>query len=265
MPFLLILTVLFVHHATQSTGDEKPFNFEELEPLEGQCTTGQKQSPINIRKEWFAENKTPPIRFVNYEKQNSVILHNHGHSVEVSGFDTWPERPFITDGGLGSKYLLIELHFHWSQTKNGSEHTVDGQHFDAELHLVHVKEGLTSEEAILTSDGFAVVGTFYKTALSGSPLLALQSQLSQVTEKDATVQIDNWMPNDLLPTVMNTFFRYNGSLTTGGCHEAVIWSVYEVPRFNNAELIQLLRTIEGEDGKPIQTNVRPVQPFNKTA
>ncbi|KAL3096636.1 hypothetical protein niasHS_006002 [Heterodera schachtii] len=246
--------------------EEESFSYEELERWGGQCQTGQRQSPIDIRKEWFDENKTPPIRFVNYEKQHSVKMHNNGHTVEVDGFDTWPERPFITDGGLGSsRYLLTQFHFHWSQNGDGSEHTVNGQHFDAELHLVHIKEGLTTEEALRTPDGLAVVGIFYKTAFIGRPLVALQNGLSQVTKTDDSVQIDNCMLSVLLPTDLNSFFRYNGSLTTPDCNEAVVWSVYEVPRFNNAELIQLLRTIQGEDGKLIRTNVRPVQTFSRRA
>ncbi|KAL3109171.1 hypothetical protein niasHT_013951 [Heterodera trifolii] len=245
---------------------EKTFSYELLELWGGQCQTGQRQSPIDIRKEWFAEDKTPPIQFVNYEKQHIVKMHNNGHTVFVNGFNTWPERPFITDGGLGSiRYLLDQFHFHWSQNGDGSEHTVDGQHFDAELHLVHIKEGLTLEEALRTPDGLAVVGIFYKTASTGLPLVALQNALTQVTKTDASIQIDNCVLSVLLPTVLNSFFRYNGSLTTPGCNEAVVWSVYEVPRFNNAELIQLLRTIQREDGNLIRTNVRPVQTFSRRA
>ncbi|KAL3114163.1 hypothetical protein niasHT_010977 [Heterodera trifolii] len=133
------------------------------------------------------------------------------------------------------------------------------------LHLVHIKEGLTTEEALRTSDGIAVVGIFYKTAFIGRPLVALQNGLTQVTKTDASVQIDNCMLSVLLPTDLNSFFRYNGSLTTPDCNEAVVWSVYEVPRFNNAELIQLLRTIQKEDGNLIRTNIRPVQPFIRRA
>jgi carbonic anhydrase len=35
--------------------------------------------------------------------------------------------------------------------------------------------------------------------------------------------------SDLLPDQTNSFFRYNGSLTSGKCNEGVIWTIFDTP------------------------------------
>ena len=46
----------------------------------------------------------------------------------------------LTAGPLGDdKYALKQFHAHWGCSNGkGSEHTVDGQSYSGELHLVHV-------------------------------------------------------------------------------------------------------------------------------
>jgi carbonic anhydrase len=43
------------------------------------------------------------------------------------------------------KYKLLQMHLHWM----GSEHTVDGWKFAAELHMVHQNTVNTSKLAVL--------------------------------------------------------------------------------------------------------------------
>ena len=61
---------------------------------------------------------------------------------------------------------MLQLHFHWgSDDSRGSEHTINGEEFPMEMHIVHKKVGLTLEEALATPDGLAVVGQMFEVAL----------------------------------------------------------------------------------------------------
>lgn len=55
-------------------------------------------------------------------------------------------------------YAMWNFHMHWP-----SEHTIDGKHYDAEVHLVHynLKYG-DFATAVLQSDGIAVVGVLFE-------------------------------------------------------------------------------------------------------
>ena len=60
---------------------------------------------------------------------------------------------------------MLQLHFHWgADNSKGSEHTINGEEFPMEMHIVHKKVGLTVEEALATSDGLAVVGQMFQVA-----------------------------------------------------------------------------------------------------
>ncbi|KAG8133742.1 hypothetical protein E2320_011505, partial [Naja naja] len=77
-------------------------------------------------------------------------------------------------GPVSGIYKLKQFHIHWGSCEGqGSEHTVDGVKYDAELHLVHwnTKYG-TFDEAVKHPDGLAVVGVFLKVrSLTTPPLL----------------------------------------------------------------------------------------------
>ena len=69
----------------------------------------------------------------------------------------------MNGGCLENEFRLIQFHAHWGTTAGakGSEHTVNGKLYDAELHLVHwnTKYG-TFTKAVSEPDGLAVIGIF---------------------------------------------------------------------------------------------------------
>lgn len=144
-------------HSFSLPGPEK---WGELFPL----ARGARQSPIDISTESTTKGSTlaQPLQ-MKYVPENTRSLVNPGYCwrVDVNGKDSE-----LTGGPLGSdKYVLEQFHCHWGSTDDkGSEHTVDGQSFAGELHLVHWNQTKYESfaEAARHPDGLAVLGVFIK-------------------------------------------------------------------------------------------------------
>ncbi|KHJ99818.1 carbonate dehydratase, eukaryotic-type [Oesophagostomum dentatum] len=104
-----------------------------------------------------------------------------------------------------------------------------GLHYPGELHLVHVRHDLTLPEAIRKPDGIAVVGVFLLIGHDGSSTAAVSSVLENTLFPGNRSTVQGFRARPLLPAHTEAFYRYEGSLTTPGCDEAVIWTVLADP------------------------------------
>ena len=95
------------------------------------------------------------------------------------------------------------MHAHWGDKPGkGSEHTLDGKMFDAELHIVHynAKYGDPSV-AVDKPDGLAVLGMFIKTGKSHPEFEKLCQNLKTILTKDKSVELQEMLdPTNLLPS-----------------------------------------------------------------
>ncbi|MFH4984763.1 hypothetical protein AB6A40_011472 [Gnathostoma spinigerum] len=95
-------------------------------------------------------------------------------SVQVN-VDVGTHKPEVSGGGLDQRYRLIQYHFHWAQHDHeGSEHTLGGLRYPAEMHLVH--KGVDNPEK------FAVVGVFLIVGNDGKALKVEENVLPKITE-----------------------------------------------------------------------------------
>ncbi|XGW32695.1 hypothetical protein V3C99_017324 [Haemonchus contortus] len=228
------------------------------------CQDGFRQSPIDIRASEVDYALLHRMHFVHYDQTGPVNVTNNGHTVAVNGFENWGSRqPYIQGGGLKHRYLLLQFHLHWAQHDHlGSEHKIGGLHYPAELHLVHAREGLTLQEAIRKPDGLAVVGVFLLIGHDGGPLSSISSALESVIYPGNQTTVQGFRARPLLPARTDAFYRYDGSLTTPNCDEAVIWTVMAEPISITRAQMKILRQIYSADNTRHLLNFRPVQPLN---
>uniref|UniRef100_A0A8V0YDI2 Carbonic anhydrase n=1 Tax=Gallus gallus TaxID=9031 RepID=A0A8V0YDI2_CHICK len=217
-----------------------PAHWHEHFPI----ANGERQSPIAIStKAARYDPALKPLSF-SYDAGTAKAIVNNGHSFNVE-FDDSSDKSVLQGGALDGVYRLVQFHIHWGSCEGqGSEHTVDGVKYDAELHIVHwnVKYGKFAE-ALKHPDGLAVVGIFMK-------------------GKQAS--FTNFDPTGLLPPCRD-YWTYPGSLTTPPLHECVIWHVLKEPITVSSEQMCKLRGLcfsaENEPVCRMVDNWRPCQPL----
>ena len=189
----------------------------------------ERQSPVEIAG--YTTGVVPDLSF-DYTG-HAKSLTNTGEFVKV----------IYEDAGVimldGDTYQLAEAHTH-----NPSEHTINGESFALEMHLVHRGE----------SGEIAVVGILYRL---GKPDPAIQAIIDAAPKQGETIKPTSPMgASDYLPA-SHGYYAYTGSLTTPPYAEGVEWRVMaEVSEVSEEQVTQLAALTGGG------TNNRPIQPLN---
>lgn len=108
----------------------------------------------------------------------------------------------------------------------------DLNRFQAELHIVHYKSSYGSfAEAVKHSDGLAVLAILIELERRDNTAFRhIVEQFPEIQTEGLETNLLSPIPlADLLPDNVLNFYRYNGSLTTPGCEEIVIWTVFNTP------------------------------------
>lgn len=164
-------------------------------------------------------------------------------------------------GGLKSKYVLDQMHFHW-----GSEHTVDGRRYPLELHMVHHDTRFaTLSEALAAKTGVAVVGVLFHVSTKANEalenILAAVEEVADVAAKSAMIP-KILRADALLPTNTSMYFRYEGSLTTPTCAESVVWTVFTHTVSISFDQAEVFKKVKSAHGSELTHNYRSLQPLN---
>uniref|UniRef100_A0A1W7RAS9 carbonic anhydrase n=1 Tax=Hadrurus spadix TaxID=141984 RepID=A0A1W7RAS9_9SCOR len=252
-------------HKWGYAGDRGPEHWKDHFPMCG----GKRQSPIDIvTKDAMKDDKLGRITFSGYEtKVKKAQILNNGHTVQLMDDDT---EATISGGGLPATYKFLQLHFHWGKEDDrGSEHTFDGNDAPLEMHLVHVNKHYRSvEEALTKKDGLAVLAILFEVTDKDNeelePIIEVLDDVIQEGEEttlEDDFDIDQLIPDDTLP-----YYRYEGSLTTPGCSESVIWTVFKHKQHISAKQLAQFRTLQesgdGDEDNQMEDNFRPPQPLN---
>ncbi|XP_061596102.1 carbonic anhydrase 4a [Cololabis saira] len=250
-------------YVSQFTCEHKCKAPEEWSTANTDCA-GRRQSPINIvTKKTVKDERLTPLQFSNYQQIFRSSILNNGHSVQVG----IPHLSTISGGQLLGTYKAVQFHLHWGSNGGpGSEHTIDGEQYPMELHIVHMKSQYSDlKTALSDTEGVAVLGFFYEKSNSPNrkydPII---NALRNVKATNGNTTLPAISLAQLIPSEQNmtSYYRYKGSLTTPGCAEAVVWTVFENPILLSIEQLMAFSELQFHDNKPMTGNFRPVQPLN---
>ncbi|KAM9753527.1 carbonic anhydrase 12 isoform 1-T1 [Menidia menidia] len=224
----LQLTLLSITHGAKWTygGPQGEHHWSKHYPYCG----GTFQSPIDIKSELLRFDPTlRPIEVQNYNlsPNEQLTLGNNGHSLQIS----LPSKMHISS--LHRRFTAAQLHFHWGSSSRpaGSEHTVNGKQYAAEMHVVHYNSDKypNISMAVDKSDGLAVLGVLVEVGEFNPAFDQFLKFINGIKYRDQKVQVPGFNIRTLLPERLDEYYRYDGSLTTPPCYPSVLWTVFRNP------------------------------------
>ncbi|KAI9548249.1 hypothetical protein NQZ68_010468 [Dissostichus eleginoides] len=226
---------------------------------------GLRQSPINIVSTKVHVNSAlPPFNFIGHTNTINITVENKGHSAHFA----LPHSVRLTGGALPGHYRAAQFHFHWGGNgRPGSEHTIDGEQFPMELHIVHIKEPYGSlAEAEHDMAGIALLAFLFEESPDDNPHLdSVIASLGRVKNNGSSTVIPNFRLSDIIPSDKDLFsyYRYVGSMTTPGCEQAVAWTLFHrtLP-ISSLQLDAITQQCRFWTGQPMTDIFRPTQPLD---
>merc|ERR1712042_295089 len=205
-----------------------------------------RQSPIDIKQATAKYQDYRPFSLIGHENLSisagTLTATNTGTTIKCLAR---PDTALLEGGPLNVRYEFVEMHFHWGGPDNkvGSEHTLDSVAYPLELHMVHKNVHDPSVgDALNHENGVCVLGFLFT-----------------LVKDDADIPT---VGMDALAKIVE-YFHYRGSLTTGGCEEAVNWVVFRTPVAIKERHLRALHSIKNAQGGCIANNYRPTMPVYK--
>lgn len=231
----LAATTYIYQHSQQATaaapqwgysGDEDPAHWGSLSPDFILCEKGDAQSPIDICD--ATDVALAEVAF-SYRPTPAHIV-NNGRSIQIDV----AAGNYISYDGVA--YQLAQFHFH-----HPSEHTINGQAAEMEVHFVHQNP---------QSGEIAVVGILMQINEGDNAAYAriFENMPAKENQRQSLGMVDLAA---LVPTA-HTYYAYGGSLTTPPCSESVHWIVLDTAVDLSAAQVAAFAALYAMNARPIQ-------------
>lgn len=231
------------------------------------CRIGKFQSPIDIRPDRLLYDPELTGIVFAYDKKINGNLTNTGNDVTLYVDDLLIPFLNVTAGPLQYTYHLHQMKLHFGQDDTrGSEHTINGLSFPAELQILAYNADLYANysHALSSPNGLTAFAIFLEVGEKRNEAFTMISDaLSHIPAKGDEYFISGLPLHVLLPQT-SQYITYEGSLTQPQCQETVTWVLFNKPIYITEQQLAEIRKINTQGGGHLLIfgNIRPSQPVN---
>lgn len=224
----------FIGFALAAGGSGWDYKFNGADWVKKDSCGGKRQSPIDLKTYWPKKVEEQPWSrvYANYINRKEFKWDGHTSKMDFDGnekpnyFTAWQAK---NERKTSDTWEAVQFHWH-----SESEHTINGQRYDLEIHFVHKPTYKVANE----NNGFpyAVVGLLFDVNNhygdpEGGDFIFRQKYIDPLFD---SLKLDKESPKDccgvpagkLLNALENyERFQYRGSLTTPPCSETLYWNV----------------------------------------
>ncbi|KAJ4927100.1 hypothetical protein JOQ06_014837, partial [Pogonophryne albipinna] len=243
--------------------------------------SAKNQSPVDITDERaLVSEEYQELVFdkFNTESSNQTTMKNTGKTVAVLLKDDY----FVRGAGLPGRFKAEKIEFHWGHSNGsaGSEHSINGRRFPVEGGYCLPMDCVKMQIYLYNSDDFdslsaaikerriiAAMSVFFELGQKDNPAVEPIIQgLKGVVHHEKETNLRSFILRDLLPSSVDNYYRYTGSLTTPPCIKVVEWIIFSRPVYlshSQLEAFYSIFTTEQQDHvksvEYLRNNFRPLQ------
>ncbi|XP_052821636.1 putative carbonic anhydrase-like protein 1 isoform X3 [Octopus bimaculoides] len=195
------------------------------------CEKGKQQSPVDIDPRSLVYD--PNLRPFKMEKKRiDAMLMNTGRDVTMAIREDPSNYITILTGPFSYRFRIYQLKIHFGTVDNaGSEHTIGGQSFAAEIHLIAYNTDLYDNytSALASPHGIVAIAIFAMLSeKTGNEFDVIGKEFENIRFKGEKRNISQVLLADIIPKT-DHYMTYEGSLTQPGCQETVTWIILNKP------------------------------------